>query len=126
MNCQINDETEKCRIDLMDSEIEKIAQNGFEGGNICCQIDFDNDGIEDLVIQDRSGMGHGALSTIFFYRLTENGQYSNIHFMESSGERIGFLKYDGKIYYIMIQRTWFDISVLETKYDYQWCKVYYF
>lgn len=126
VNCWIDDETEKCRIDLMDSEIEKIAPNGFEGEYICYQIDFDNDGIEDLVIQDCPGMGHDALSTIYFYRLTENGQYRNVHFMESWGERIGFLKYNGKIYYITIRRTWFDISVPETKYDYQWCKIYYF
>lgn len=93
MNCLINTTTEKCRIDLTDAEMEKIIPEGFEGEYSCYRIDFDNDGIEDLVVQDRLGTGHMALSMIHFYRQTEEGQYREVHFMETSGEKIGFLTY---------------------------------
>ena len=89
-NLQIYDEKKKSEINLTGAEMEKIAPEGFVGGYFCYRIDFDNDGIEDLVVQDCPGMGHMALTTTYFYRQTEEGQYKEVHFMEAWGSRSAF------------------------------------
>ncbi|MDE6566391.1 MAG: hypothetical protein K2K70_01510 [Lachnospiraceae bacterium] len=117
--------------ELTEDEVKRIAPEVFAEvydaeavGQSYYEVDFDNDRLPDIVINNKLGMGMWGFSEEYFYRQMPDGRYSMTHRINSSGSATRFLQYDGKTYFMDI--CILDYNAAEKEYDYQYCEVYYF
>ncbi|WP_298018273.1 hypothetical protein [uncultured Dysosmobacter sp.] len=66
-------------------------------------VDFDNDGIEDIYVHRRMGMGSMGMFRSSFYRGLSDGTYESAYFTENCMSLPMFISWEGKNYLLCLQ-----------------------
>ena len=125
---QLINEVERYR--LGEDDIDRIAPEVVSEvydeeavGQWYYEVDFDNDNKMDIVAYNRLGLGDSGFTETYFYRQLSEGQYIRTYQLNSSGRATGFVRYEGKTYFMEICCA-LDNDAWE--YDYDYCQLYYF
>lgn len=117
--------------ELTEEEVKAAMPESYE--EICLgkpeiqryyEVDFDNDGKKDIMLDVRWGSGWLAFKETYFYKQMDTGQYKNTFHLNTSSCSGNLLIYGGKVYYMEVYWNYFPDP--EKEYAYGYCELYYF
>lgn len=117
--------------ELTEEEVKAAMPESYE--EICLrrpeiqryyEVDFDNDGKKDIMLDVRWGSGWLAFKETYFYKQIDTGQYKKTFHLNTSSCSGNLLIYGGKVYYMEVYWNYFPDP--EKEYAYGYCELYYF
>ncbi len=113
------DEVKKISFDVFNKVYDEEAVSQWY-----YQVDFDNDGILDIVVYSKWGMGRLGFTETYFFQQIANGQYNKTYQMNTTASITKFIQYNKNNYIMNLDMRDYEVSELE--YDYYNCELYYF
>ena len=95
-----------------------------EEGQDYFEIDFDNDGKKDIVVNNRAGMNGMGYNYQLFFNNEANGTYQMTFGLNNTASISKPINYKGKNYWLLVQST--GSGTPGFGYDYYQCDIYYF